>query len=244
MNNRCYFFLFSLLFLLPVISGTETHTSDRTISIDLNNKNKNKLNNKSTATSDQEQKSHKTKKIKTKKLSQSPVVPPESYRTSISWRDKHFIFNMTTKKAMVVGMGVTYVSMVAALYAMHYTCQHYCRWAHWNNVLSTRQLRELPERELAKALFAELNTTYQHEDKQGDFLTPLVCFINAVDREITLHNRFLALHFWLDYCLIFPKQKIAQRDIAEQHERLKLIRSILVAWLTNYTNDDIQHVVQ
>lgn len=252
MNIRWYIFLFFLLPVFQVINATESHKSVGNINIDLNTQNKNNFENYTANTSNQEKISHKEQKkinkkqkIKKTEYPQSRgLAPSGSCETNLSCGNNQFVLNLTKKEAMVIGICVAYVSMFAALYGMAYTCQHYCPWAHWKNELSVRELRKVPERELATELFAVLNTMYECEHKQGDFLTPLVCFINAVDREITWHTRFLSLHAWLDYCLIFPKQQSTQRHVAEQHERLKLIWSILVTWLTSYTNDDIQHVAQ
>lgn len=251
MNIRWYIFLFFLLSVLQIIHATEYHKSAGGINIDCSSNNKNNLESNTSNRSNQEKRSHKKQtktnnKQKIKKIESAtvPLTYAGSCQENLACGNKNFILNLTKKEAMVIGIFVAYVSMFASLYGMAYTCQHYCPWAHWKNELSVRQLRKIPERELATELFAVLNTMYECEHKQGDFLTPLVCFINAVDREIAWHTRFLSLHAWLDYCLIFPKQQSTQLHVAEQYERLKLIRSILVTWLTSYTNDDIQHVAQ
>lgn len=252
MNIRWYNFLFFSLSVLQIMRAAESHTFSGSIHIDASSNNDNNLENRASNMNNQEKQSHKEqkkiiRKNKTKKTEypqSGGLASSGSCQTDLSCGNKNFIFNVTKKEAIIVGIVVAYVSMFATLYGMAYTCHYYCPWAHWKNDLSVRQLRKLPEKKLATELFAVLNTMYECEHKQGDFLTPLVCFINAIDREIAWHRRFLSLHAWLDYCLIFPKQQSTQLHVTEQYERLKLIRSILVTWLTSYTNDDIQHVAQ
>lgn len=161
--------------------------------------------------------------------------------TTALQRANNFIQNLTHKQILIAAACSAYTSIVATLYSMAYACQYCCPWTHWKQDVATRELKKLPERELAIELFEAFNAKYASEPDQGDFLTPLVSFISAIDREIMWHKKFLGLHAWLDYCLIFPKQQAVQKRIAQQYERLKHIRSIVVAWVTSYANDDKQH---
>ncbi len=135
-----------------------------------------------------------------------------------------------------------YVGCVASLYGIAYRCMHHCPWAHWRQDYTTEQLRSDLSEAIALDLFKSINIVYTHERARGDFLTPLVCFINALESEISWHRYFLTLHVWLHRTHIhpfFPQQQTTRLHITEQLERLVLLRDLLVNWLGSYTSGGV-----
>ena len=237
----------SAVFLLAciVLCSCVVHAGDQnsipgiTLTISCTSKsdvaNTNTNNNSNTATQTQ----HKTHN---NQVPMQPVAQTVASIKSSLLPDKSFVFNQFGKKKILLGaVCVAYVSAVVSLYSIAYICQHHCPWAHWKDEFTLGKLRKMPEKELADELFDALNNSSAHTDNDEDFLKPLISFMNAVDREIAWHQKFLSLHPWLDYCFIFPKQQEAQQSIANQYERLTYIRKVLVTWLTSYTNDEIRH---
>ncbi len=215
-----------------ILSGI-TLTISCTSKSDATNTNTNNNSNTSTQTH------HKIHNNQAPVQSAAQAVIPNT--SSVLHYKSHIFKRFGDKKIMLGALCIAYVSIVATLYGMEHVCQRYCPWAHWKDEFTLGKLRRIPEKELADELFDTVNTQYASTDNDEDFLKPLVSFMNAIDREIAWHQKFLSLHRWLDYCFIFPKQQEAQKAIAHQYERLTYIRKVLVTWLTSYTNDEIRH---
>jgi len=143
-----------------------------------------------------------------------------------------------------IALGVSVVAYVALLADVHYAA-YYCTrrttWATWHNELSLAQLRSVPSEECATQLFNAINTTYGHTGESGDFLYPIVQFVNALEYERAWHDYFLSLHERFERYhvhAVLPAQVHARSQITEQRERLIYLKQLLLQWISTYHYDD------
>lgn len=173
-------------------------------------------------------------------MTQTTSVPPYGpHRQSLTNNPLMAAVREHPWLALGVAVGGVYIVTVASLYGVAYYCTHSCRWANWKSELSAEQIAHAKSA-VALELFETLNKVYVCQHKQGDFLTPLVCFINDLDRELKWHYLFLSTHKWLDDHYIhpvFPQQQLERARIIEQGRRLIALRGLLVRWLSSYYND-------
>lgn len=171
------------------------------------------------------------------------AAPAQQMARSYNTMRNQIVLMMQQHPLLVVGATTiaTYGAIVAYLYYVFWHCTTHCHWAYWRVEVPVDAISTKARYTYAQELFKAINTMYARERAAGDFLTPLVCFANAIAYELAWHERFLKAHAFLDtipFHALLPQQLQMRAAIQQQHDRLIALHQLLIAWLSEYTNDD------
>jgi len=110
-------------------------------------------------------------------------------------------------------------------------------WSCWPHNIDFQKLIQTPPDEIQKQLLIEIQIRYMKIDSPTDFVTPLVKFMNDIEKEkknlIFYQKLYETLSkFYLSW--IFPMNKTMFLTIKEKLERLSFIRDIFLKWAAHY----------
>ncbi|HLW72926.1 MAG TPA: hypothetical protein VKR54_02665 [Candidatus Babeliales bacterium] len=110
-------------------------------------------------------------------------------------------------------------------------------WARWKPEYSFEILCTMPQKDLTKALIADINTQHYNQNNPTDFAHPLTLFITTIDGEIKVCKRYLATAKTIkSLCLmkIFPTDDAKIDEISKLLERALFIKHLFLSWLSDY----------
>lgn len=149
-----------------------------------------------------------------------------------------YTYCKTHKGKITLGMiGGLYAAIGISLVYLSYKILQQATWSSWKDTIPNDMLTAVPHQELGKELLFAIQQRYQTPKNLTDFLTPLVLFLQDVDKEIALLNKFLRLHDWLHIMrlsILFPRQEVLIQRTHEKLQRLSYLRQVFLHWVTDY----------
>ncbi|MGE0206335.1 MAG: hypothetical protein AB7R69_00630 [Candidatus Babeliales bacterium] len=110
-------------------------------------------------------------------------------------------------------------------------------WSCWKQSIPFDVLSIMPEQELGKELIVAAQQQYQTADTLHDLLSPLMMFLQDVDKEHKQLTSFIRMHDWLSTLHItwlFPKQIKLVACAQEKAKRLNYLKAVFIRWVTDY----------
>lgn len=110
-------------------------------------------------------------------------------------------------------------------------------WGAWKSHIPLSVLLSSPQQEVAKELILDIQKKYTSTEKLTDFISPLVQFMNTIDKEKNYLERYLFLQKWLDRLYLAKLLPHDEKAIAKAHEkvdRLLYLRQLLISWISEY----------
>lgn len=110
-------------------------------------------------------------------------------------------------------------------------------WAAFKAELSFTDLIQIPHQELAQELLKEIQRRYTKAQNLTDFITPLIAFMNDIDKEIKKTKNYIWLYTWLQRLRIAPIlpfniKRYSQAPIKLQ--RLLHLKNIFLTWAAEF----------
>jgi hypothetical protein len=165
------------------------------------------------------------------------------------WQDaaEKQIKNLTTFLAQYVQenffsltlMGVVsgYAGIWARLIWLHHKINQPDNWAAWNSKTTLDELHSLSHELIAKELIVAIQKKYQSADKLADFISPLIAFIEDINRETQQLNAFIWLHDTLRQCRVvtlFPGYQKSVQQAREKLKRVMVLKNVFASWMAEY----------
>ena len=135
-------------------------------------------------------------------------------------------------------MGVAaffYLYLHYKLLSIKYLLNNNENWSLWNRTTTLEDFFMLPQKNVAESLTRELQRRYTTTENPDDVVTPMVTFLQEVEREQKLLQSYVSLCSWIKTLWL---QKICWRDeelwaaCDNRLKRLAYLRSVFVQWIT------------
>jgi hypothetical protein len=140
------------------------------------------------------------------------------------------------KFALVLGaLGLGWATMVAKLLYTSYAIAQYDGWGTWYGHLALENGYQGDQAALAQKLFIEIQKRYQN--KNINFLSPLVHFMNDIDEETQFLKNFIHIHELLTatkLSMVFPSQLDVQATALVRIARLEFLKNVVIAYAAEY----------
>ena len=141
--------------------------------------------------------------------------------------------NIHKKQILLYGTGTGYV--VAASILIHGTLfmRKSTTWAAWKKQLSLEEILEIPQDQLGTELIHAIQQRHVNVQNPTDHIMPLVRFVQAVDQEIKMLNRYILLATSIRRCRlmrIFPTNNEKIEQAQELKQRLGFVKHTFISW--------------
>ena len=162
------------------------------------------------------------------KIEQIKAVSPRAIGQSAAhWGNIH------KKQILLYSAGTGYV--VAAGILIHGTLfmRKSTPWASWKKQLSMEELLGIPQDQLGTELIHAIQQRHVNVQNPTDHITPLVRFVQAVDREMKMLNRYILLATSIRRCRlmrIFPTNNHKIEQAQELKQRLGFVKHTFISW--------------
>jgi len=110
------------------------------------------------------------------------------------------------------------------------------RWANWGPLIEAEDLLTLQPEHLEQELLLEIQRRYINAENPTDFISPLISFLNEIEHEQKLAQRYLTISLWLEkihiqYYLPF---RLRTSEIKLQAQRLVHIKHTFHNWAAHH----------
>lgn len=160
-----------------------------------------------------------------------PATPP-----NLSWYVLLLnAINNNKGKIFIGSLALGWITVASKLYYDAYSIAKNDGWGNWNAHLSIDNLLHNDHATMAQQLFTEIQKKYMVTS--GNFLTPLINFMNDVETELAYLKKFLRIHEILNaynFSFIFPQQIEIQSLAFKKIQRLELLKSLVVSFAAEY----------
>lgn len=110
-------------------------------------------------------------------------------------------------------------------------------WASWHNELTAEQLMAINHKELAKELILEIQRRYSNPQNPTDFISPLIAFVQAIDKEIVLLKNYIT-HYKVVQKLhlqtMLPIQQKLFKKMDDSYKKIIHVKNIFLSWAADY----------
>lgn len=139
-------------------------------------------------------------------------------------------------------VGALYSALFIFLVRTNHQMNSRDSWAEWKNHLHLGQLQLHPQTELAHALLHDIQNRYMNRSNPTDGITPLACFITALEQEKNKVEQYLYITSWLStlwLTKIFPFNQKKVEQARNARERLNFINHIFISWAATQNMNQI-----
>ncbi len=155
------------------------------------------------------------------------LSPRDIGRSAAGWGKRH------KKKIILYSAGTSYALISCLIIQGNIFMRKSSIWSAWKKQLSMEELFAIPHDQLGKELVHAIQQRHVNVQNPTDHITPLVRFVQAVDQEMKVLNRYLILATGIRRCRlirIFPtnNQKIEQAQ--ELKQRLGFVKHTFISW--------------
>ena len=136
--------------------------------------------------------------------------------------------------AAAAGYGLTF----GKLMLLERSLSQATTWSNWNANIPLDSLLAMPQEDVARDLFDGIKSTYPCARHKDSALDPLVCFMNAIEKESKKLNQLITVHEWIDYLRlsnIFPGQVEALQKADHNLARLDYLKHLATSWASAYS---------
>lgn len=110
-------------------------------------------------------------------------------------------------------------------------------WSSWKKETSMEELLTIPHQNLAHQLMLEIQGRYVSVSDPADFLTPMVDFMNSVEKELSQLRSYNRLYQWSSKIYlekILPFNTNLFDGIKEKTQRLLYLKNGFASWVAQY----------
>ncbi len=243
MKKKCFLFFLFFTLIKPESSSSvkrpQGSTEMASVNVYINNTNENNPNLSQSVFTNQETRNQLDAYLQHIKTNfNKEKIKEEIKRQAVTFWNFTYEYTKIHKGKIVVGaIGGTYLTMCSLLLYFGYKIMQRTTWSAWKDNIPYDMLHVIPHQELGKELLYAIQQQYQTSHNLTDFLTPLISFLQDVDRELSVLNQFLTLHIWIEtlrLSLIFPHQENLLQNAEEKVQRLTYLREVFMHWVTDY----------
>jgi len=172
---------------------------------------------------------------------QNPVLLPEKFFSNLpfkQWSNK--TVNFFHKNRYLLGASL---ALGGYIVACNYTVQankfleRTDTWASWHNEITTEQLMAMNHKELAKELIVEIQRRYSNPQNPTDFISPLIAFVQTIDKEIALLKSYRTYFIWVQKLHLQAALPIQQKLLYkadDSYKKIIHIKNIFLSWAADY----------
>ncbi len=148
------------------------------------------------------------------------------------------------RKAIAGTVGGAYLTISTFLIFGNQFVNRTDTWASWKKQLSTDEMLQLSQDDLGKDLIRDIQQRHVNVQNPTDHITPLVRFIQAVEYEERLLNRYVTLASTLRLCRltkIVPTNETKMERAREARRRLMFVKHIFISWTATDNLKNFHH---
>jgi hypothetical protein len=171
----------------------------------------------------------------------SPALLPEKFLPGIPFEQwKSQTVNFFYSNRYMVGISIILgCYIIACNYAVQANklLEQTDTWTSWHSEMSAEQLMTIPDKELAKELVLEIQRRYSNPQNPTDFISPLIAFVRAIDREIETLKKYLTYYTWvhkLHAQRILPIQQKAVHKANDGYKKIVYVKTVFLTWAADY----------
>jgi len=130
-----------------------------------------------------------------------------------------------------------YLTIWAILLSTHYYFNQTNSWSGWQSAIPFTELYTRPQQLLKQELIFDIQKRYLNQQNPTDFISPLVTFMNKINREekylnyyTTILNGIKRLH--IARLFLINEKKIKEAELRKQ--RLIFVRQLFLSWAAEY----------
>jgi len=141
-------------------------------------------------------------------------------------------------------LGIILGSAVAAyggtwlrLIFLHHRIMQPDNWSSWQNKMDLDEMHGISNDILAKELILHIQKKYQSSDKIADFISPIIAFLNDINKEISDLQSFI----WIQETIkkiylssLFPGYRKSIGTAREKLKRVQFLKNIFSSWMAEY----------
>lgn len=183
-------------------------------------------------------------------------ISPKQFKTSFEipkdWHVpienfKNFTTNFLYEKKYFL-LGCTILGSYAYLCSLCVQGNKYLErsdtWASWKNGISYDALTMIPPEDLAKELVLEIQRKYSSIQNPTDFVSPLITFIHAIDKEIETTQRLSLAYTW--FCRLHIQNFVPINEKLYQttqniNRKLIYLKNVFLSWAAEYKINHNRH---
>lgn len=152
--------------------------------------------------------------------------------------DNLFDYIKNNKSTLIkASLLTTYMGTQGLLFYLRSALTKKNRWSSWKEHITLDELYVMPQSILAEELLHDIQKSYVNIKNPTDFVTPLINFINEVEKERHLLQLYRSLVSLLNMCyinrLFFCNQQLFTTS-EFRLKRLDYIHRSFLAWLTDF----------
>ncbi len=155
------------------------------------------------------------------------VSPRAIGQSAAQWGDAH------KKQIIIYGAATSYIVAAGILIHGSLFMRKSPTWASWKKQLSMEELLEVPSDQLGKELIHAIQQRHVNVQNPTDHITPLIRFVQAVDHEMKILNRYIMLASSIRRCRlmrIFPTNNQKLEQAQELKQRLGFVKHTFISW--------------
>lgn len=147
-------------------------------------------------------------------------------------------FVRNNKKMVGIGTGVGLYASLWLYISYLQRCVHSSdSWSSWKSHIPLDILLTTQQHEVARELVIDIQKKYTSAELLADFISPLVQFMNTLDKEKRSLERYLYIQKWLHRCYLhklFPHDQKSIAKAQEKVDRLMYLKQLLIEWISEY----------
>ncbi len=185
-------------------------------------------------------------KIKTKM--ESFVEQSVKYVSEISPREvasSAYTYLAMYKLPILVGTtGSIYLTLFTIIFMGNRFLTSDTTWASWKKDQSLEELQELSQDKLGKELIRDVQKRHINKANPTDYISPLVQFVQTVEKETKIVNHYLQLAVplrWTRLSYIFPINNKSFEHAQEARKRLIFVKHIFISWTAQDNLGNFNH---
>jgi len=130
-----------------------------------------------------------------------------------------------------------YLTIWVILLSSHYYFNQTNSWSSWQSATPFTELYTRPQQLLKQELIFEIQKRYINQQNPTDFISPLVTFMNRINREEKYLNCYTTIlnginRLYLARLFLISEKKIKKVELRKQ--RLTFVRQLFLSWAAEY----------
>ena len=138
----------------------------------------------------------------------------------------------------------SYAVIAAKIIQYNHFFEQENNWIVWKKILSIQDLQTMPHNEIARELLRAIQLKYVNQKNPTDSITPLVNFVQDVQKEKQYIQHYLWLTAMIRKCYLsklFPFNNEQREHIQKLEQRLDFIHHIFISWAATQNLNHVTH---
>ena len=162
-------------------------------------------------------------------LSRLPLKEWQNKTSSFIFRQRYFI-----GASLLLG---GYIYVCSYIVQANKYLERPDTWNSWRADMPFDLLVTIPQHELAKDLILEIQRKYSNTQNPTDFISPLISFVQTIDKEINTLKKFIDA-YWLITKLhvekLLPVNIKQFATLNERYKKLLYLKNVFLSWAAEY----------